>query len=159
MSIDAFKQISGQLDIFQKLAESEGSYSMGLHGTADKSKNYIVNIPELEVNNLKLHNVTAKTTYANTSRFGSEILNYGKVTLDYKNKKFYIEPLGNLSEVEVEKRIWTVDPIVENEKLVVGIICDKTVKDKINIGDQILKFDDIDFQNLDFAKYLDLAIK
>jgi len=152
LSIDAYKQISVQLDIFQKLAESEGSYSMGLHGTADTSQNYIVNIPELEVNNLKLHNVTAKTTYANTSRFGSEILNYGKVTLDYKNKKFYIEPLGNLYEVEVEKRIWAVDPIVENEKLVVGIIWDKTVKDKINLGDQILKFDDIDFQNLDFCE-------
>ncbi len=151
LSIDAYKQISGQLDIFQKLAESKGSYSLGLHGTATTSQNFIVSIPTLEVNDLKFNNVTAKTTYANTSRFGSEILNYGKVTLDYKNKRFYIEPFEDVYAVELEKRIWAIDPIMENEKALVGIIWDKTLESKINVGDQILKFDDIDYQNLDFC--------
>jgi hypothetical protein len=151
LSINAYKQISGQLDIFQKLAESKGTYSVGMHGTATTSQNFIVNIPTLEVNDLKFNNVTAKTTYANTSRFGSEILSYGKVSLDYKNKRFYIEPFEDVSEIALEKRIWAVDPIIEKDKAVVGIIWDKTLESKINVGDQILKFDDIDYQNLDFC--------
>src|SRR5690606_12807272 len=59
LSIDAYKHIiSEKLDIIETLAENEGAFSAGLHGTAQKMTNYAVNIPILEVNNLKLNNVT-----------------------------------------------------------------------------------------------------
>lgn len=152
LSIDAYKHIiSEKLDIIKTLAENKGSFSAGLHGTAEKMTNYVVNIPILEVNSLNLKNVTTKTTYT-TSRFGSEILKYGKVTLDYKNKKFYIEPFGNSSEINLDKGIWVIDPIIENEKAVVGIVWDKTLEDKVNVGDEILKFDNTDYQNMDFCE-------
>ncbi|SEM65263.1 gag-polyprotein putative aspartyl protease [Chryseobacterium taichungense] len=153
MSINAYKHIiSEKLDIIETLAESKGTFSAGLHGIAEKSNNFAINIPILDVNNLKLNNVTTRTTYAETSRFGSEILKYGKVTLDYKNKKFYIEPFVNSTEINLDKGIWAIDPVIENEKAVVGIIWDKTLEGKINVGDEILKFDDIDYQNLDFCE-------
>ncbi|SDG20567.1 retropepsin-like aspartic protease [Epilithonimonas hungarica] len=151
LSIDAYKHIISELDIIRTLAENNGSFSAGLHGTAEKMTNYAVNIPILEVNGLKLNNITTKTTYT-TSRFGSEILNYGKVTLDYKNKKFYIEPYENISEINLERGVWAVDPIIENERAVVGIIWDTTLENKVNVGDEILKFDTIDYQNMDFCE-------
>lgn len=152
MSINAYKHIIGEkLDVFQTLAESEGAFSAGLHGTAEKMTNYVVNVPMLELNNLILNNVTAKTTYT-YSRFGSEILKYGKVTLDYKNKKFYIESYESISEINLDKGTWAIDLILENEKAVVGIIWDKTLENKINVGDEILKFDNIDYQNMDFCE-------
>lgn len=152
MSINAYKHIIGEkLDVFQTLAENEGSFSAGLHGTAEKMTNYVVNVPMLELNNLLLNNITAKTTYT-YSRFGSEILKYGKVTLDYKNKKFYIEPYGDSSETNLDRGVWAIDPIIENDKAVVGIIWDKTLGNKVNVGDEILKFDNIDYQNMDFCE-------
>lgn len=152
MSINAYKHIIGEkLDVFQTLAENEGSFSAGLHGTAEKMTNYVVNIPMLELNNLLLNNITAKTTYT-YSRFGSEILKYGKVTLDYKNKKFYIEPYGDSSETNLDRGVWAIDPIIENDKAVVGIIWDKTLENTVNVGDEILKFDNIDYQNMDFCE-------
>lgn len=154
MSINAYKHIIGEkLDVFQTLAESEGAFSAGLHGTAEKMTNYVVNVPMLELNNLILNNVTAKTTYT-YSRFGSEILKYGKVTLDYKNKKFYIESYESISEINLDKGTWAIDLILENEKAVVGIIWDKTLENKINVGDEILKFDNIDYQNMDFCEII-----
>lgn len=152
MSINTYKHIIGEkLDVFQTLAENEGAFSAGLHGTAEKMTNYVVNVPMLELNNLVLNNVTAKTTYTFSS-FGSEILKYGKVTLDYKNKNFYIEPYLDASETNLDKGVWTIDPIIENDKAVVGIIWDKALENKVNIGDQILKFDNIDYQNMDFCE-------
>jgi len=153
MSIFAYNHIiSEKLNIFETLAESEGTFSVGLHGTANKSLNYAVNIPTLEVNNFKLNNITTKTTSGQTSLFGSEILNYGKVTLDYINRKFYLEPFENVSEFNIEERIWTIEPILENEKIIIGTVWDKTLNGKINVGDEILKFDTIDYQNLDFCE-------
>lgn len=152
MSINAYKHIIGEkLDVIETIAENEGAFSAGLHGTAEKMTNYVVNVPTLEVNGLKLNNITAKTTYS-YSRFGSEILKYGKVTLDYKNKKFYIEPYGDSSATNLDRGVWAIDPIIENDKAVVGIIWDKTLENTVNVGDEILKFDNIDYQNMDFCE-------
>ena len=105
LSIFAYKQLTDdKLEVFDKIAENEGSFTMGLHGTAEKSYNYAVNIPILTVNNMEFKNVSTKTTYSESSRFGSDILNYGKVTLDYKNKKFYLEPFGNKKVVDMQDR-------------------------------------------------------
>lgn len=152
LSMNTYNYITAErLNILETLAENEGSFSAGLHGTAERMINYVVNIKTVEVNNLMLNNVMAKTTYT-TSRFGSEILKYGKITLDYKNEKFYIEPFDDVSKINLEKKFWGIDLIIENEKAVVGIIWDKTLKGKVNVGDEIVKFDDIDYQKLDFCE-------
>lgn len=159
MSINAYKHIIGKkLDVIETIAENEGAFSAGLHGTAEKLTNYAVSIPTVEVDGLKLNNMTVKTSYT-TSRFGSEILKYGKVTLDYKNKKFYIEPYDGSSEINVAEGIWAIDPIIENEKAVIGIVWDKTLENKVNVGDEILKFDNIDYQNMGFCEIVKSSTK
>lgn len=152
LSIGAYKQLSGQLDVFNVIAESEGSFTVGLHGAAQRVYQYAVHIPVLTVNNVEFKNVVAKTTHAETSRFGSAILNHGKATLDYKNKRFYFEPFENKSSIELKEKIWAIDPTVEGEKIVVGIIWDKALEDKINLGDEILQFDGIDYRQMDFCE-------
>lgn len=159
MSINTYKHIIGEKPgIIQTLAENEGAFSAGLHGAAEKMTNYVVNVPMLEMNNLALNNVTTKTTYTFSS-FGSEILKYGKVTLDYKNKKFYMEPYGDALETNLDRGVWAIDPIIENEKAVIGIIWDKTLENKVNVGDEILKFDNIDYQNMGFCEIVKSSTK
>lgn len=159
MSINTYKHIIGEKsDVIQTLAENEGAFSAGLHGAAEKMNNYVVNIPMLELNNLALNNITTKTTYTFSS-FGSEILKYGKVTLDYKNKKFYMEPYGDAPATNLDRGVWAIDPIIENEKAVIGIVWDKTLENKVNVGDEILKFDNIDYQNMDFCEIVKSSTK
>lgn len=153
MSTSAYKHIvSEKIEVFETLAESKGSFSVGLLGEADEAINYAVTISTLELNNLKLNNVTTKTTNGSTSLMGSEILNYGKVTLDYKNKRFYMEPFNDHSEIDLNENLWAIHPVVKDEKVIVGIVWDKTLEGKINVGDEILKFDQMDYQNMDFCE-------
>lgn len=152
ISTAAYSQLTKKLDVFDKIAESKGSFSAGLHGIAKEEQHSAVNIPVLTFNTMVLNNVIAKTTYAETSRFGSGVLKLGKVTLDYKNKKFYMEPYDDKSTVDLKEKIWPIDPILEGEKLVIGIIWDEALKKEINLGDEILEFDGIDYRKLDFCQ-------
>lgn len=148
LAVNAYEQISKQLVLFELIAQNTGSYSLGLHGSAIKANNVLVNIPQLEVNDMKFKNVMARSTYSGASRFGSGILKYGKVTLDYINKKFYIESFSNDPEIITKKTTWQIDPTLNNDRLVVGIIWDKSLEDKINVGDEIIRFDNIDYQSM-----------
>lgn len=151
MAVDTYKQISEQFDLLETIAESEGSFTFGIHGNANHLPNYVVTIPTLEVNKLKFHTITTQTTN-DKSLLGTPILNYGKVTLDYKNKRFYTEPFDNISEIDVTEDVWGIGITMENEKIVVGIVWDKALEEKINLGDEILKFGTFDYQNMDFCQ-------
>lgn len=153
LSVGAFNQLfNGLDDVFDKIAESKGAFSVGMHGIAKDAQHYLVNIPTLTFNSIDFNNVYAKTTYAETSRFGSAILKFGKTTLDYRNKRFYFESFGNKSMVELNEKVWPIEPTLEEDKLVVGIIWDDKLKDQINLGDKIIEFDGVDYQKLDFCQ-------
>jgi hypothetical protein len=82
------------------------------------------------------------------------LLQYGKVTLDYKKKRFYFEPFDNINTDELSERPRAILPTLQNEKLVVGIIWDKTLESKINLGDEVLSINGFDIQAMDTCEYL-----
>ncbi|SEM10037.1 gag-polyprotein putative aspartyl protease [Chryseobacterium taichungense] len=148
LSINAYKHIIKDVNVFEVKAKSTGSFTAGIHGSAEDTENYMINIPLMEVNNMKFKNVITKTTYTDASRFGSGILKYGKITLDYINKKFYVQPFQNTYEISLQKQQWPIDPVLNNDKFVVGIIWDQTLSQKIKKGDEIIKFDNMDYQKM-----------
>ncbi|MFA6059591.1 MAG: retropepsin-like aspartic protease [Taibaiella sp.] len=154
MSNGAHDFFQGRVDVMDKIAEGEGSFTWGVHGFADKQKAYAVNIPELIINNTKFNNVSVTTTSNDESRVGSKLLQYGKTTLDYKNKRFYFEPYENIKPDEPSERVWAIGSTVLNGKKVVGIIWDKSLEGDVNLGDEILKFNDVDFSAMDFCNLI-----
>ena len=151
LSNAVYTNVPEDMILFNKLYHGEGSFTMGFHGTAEKQTHLVIGVPQIEVNGSPFKNIVTKTTYSETSRVGSDILNYGIVTLDYPNKIFYFEP-NSKEGVDVSKKIWPLDPILKDQKMVVGIIWDPSLVDKINIGDEILKFDTLDFQNMELCQ-------
>ena len=146
--------VENNFNIFDKISESEGTSSTGFHGPV-KQCHYLLTLPGLAVNNgTVFRDLVVRTTHADNSRIGSEILKYGKTTLDYKNRLFYFESYDNLSEINLTEKVWQIEPIVENNKLVVGIIWDKSLMNEINVGDEVLKFDDIDYQNKNLCEMM-----
>lgn len=154
LSLDAYKHISKDITLFKSVYKSRGSYSAGINGTAANAENYRVTIPVMEVNGMQFKDVPAKTTSSEISRLGSEILQYGTITLDYINKKFYAAPYQEIQEIDMHKKQWPIDPVMNDGKLAVGIIWDQKLAKEINMGDRIIRFNGIDYQKMNACEII-----
>ena len=142
-------------EIFKVLATAKGSNSMGLFGVAEDTLQYRLLLPQMEINGFKISNISTETTIGNNSRIGSKILEYGMVTIDYRNKKFYFSPPIKNDLGATEKK-FPITFIPRNNKLYVSFIWAKNLTDIISKGDQIISIDEINYENLSFC---DIIIK
>ncbi|WP_199121143.1 retropepsin-like aspartic protease [Pedobacter sp. ASV28] len=141
-------------NIFSLVAKSKGSNTIGIHGMENDAVQYRLRIPELDINGAILKNVSVQSTASDNSRMGSDLLQYGSVTLDYKNKKFYFEPFEAV--VDLYAGSFPVSIIPKDNKAFIGIIWDEKLKDKINVNDQVLAIDEVDYSHLALC---DLIVK
>ncbi len=130
-------------NIFVEEGEGMGSGGLSLNGNGSDTTQYRLRLPELNINGAILTNVSAQTTASDNSRIGAELLHYGVITLDYKNKKFYFDPYE--ARKDLTKDLMPVSVTVKDKKLVVAIIWDENLKDKIAINDRILAVDEKDY--------------
>ena len=133
---------------FDKIAESEGSFTFSIYGVAENQRHLLLNIPKLDINRTIFNNVVITATNDSTSRIGSELLQYGKVTLDFINKRFYFEAFEYIAKDGLSERPWAIGTTWQNDKLVVGIIWDKELESQINLGDEILSINGIDIRDI-----------
>ena len=92
---------------------------------------------------VKFKNINIETTNGKSSRIGTEILKYGSITIDFVNKKFYFNATKDV--INLSETVLGFTPTLLNNKLVIGLIWDKDLKDIINVGDQITEINGIDF--------------
>jgi len=126
---------------FSVISESFGSNLFGFNGLEQESKNYRLLIPELTIQGLTLKNVVSETTKDGNSRIGARLLEYGILTIDYKNSKSHFEPFPQTASIK--EVFWDLSPTFMDGKLVVGRIWSKELK-KISVGDEILSINEID---------------
>lgn len=144
--------------IIDQIAESEGSFEIGAHGAYKKQKHILLSIPQLGISGTIFNDVIVTTTNANYSRIGIKLLQYGKITLDYKNKRFYFEPFDSINTSKPVAAPLTSALNFQNGKLVVGIIWDKALESQINLGDEILSINGIDIQSMNLCELYMLTI-
>ena len=142
-----FENISNY-DLLGIIASSNGGFSMSLFGNETENAHYKFNIQNFDFGTCNFNNIIATTTYGTNSRIGSEILNHGKLTLDYKRKKFYFQVYNKQKEIDVNHKFKSIFPTFENDKFIIGIIWDKNLIDKIKIGDEIVKINNFEFSKL-----------
>ena len=143
MAIRSYNFFNERVDVTNKIAESEGSFIWGMHGWSDKQQHVLLSIPELIVNRMPFKDVII-TTSNTISTVGTQLLQYGKVTLDYPKKRFYFEHFDNVNKNKLSERPWAIHPTMQDDKLVVGIIWDKELESQINLGDEILSINGVD---------------
>lgn len=134
-------------NIFTVLAKSKGRKSIGFHGSGDETDQYQLRLPELNINGAILKNLSVYTTASENSRIGSDLLKYGFVTIDYKNKKIYFEPFE--ASIDLYHKSFPVSSILVENKVVIGVIWDEKLKSQINLGDELITVDDVDYTNID----------
>jgi len=145
-------------NIVKKISESEGTFGFGIHGFFANQEHLLLNIPEIIVNKIPFNDVVITTTHGENSRIGAKLLQYGKTTLDYKKKRFYFEPFDNINTSELSKLPWAINTTMQNDKIVVGIIWDKTLEFQINLGDEILSINGMDIRSMNFCELFQLEV-
>lgn len=132
-----------QAKALRVLGQAQGGDNVAINGVEKPAAHYRVFVPELTINGAKFRNVTATTTNDYNSRLGNELLKHGRVTVDYKNKKFYFEPFSAAgTDLQAENHKPLAATIADG-KLCVGMVWDKKLARKIAPGDQILSVDGV----------------
>lgn len=136
-----------QEKIFTDIAQTLGSGSLGLHGRGKDTLQYRLTLPQLLINKATLSNVPVQTTAADNSRIGAGLLAYGSVTLDYKHQQFYFEPFQPIHVLANEH--FPIAVTLQDSKLVIASVWQEGLRDKLQVDDQVLSIDDIDYSNVD----------
>jgi hypothetical protein len=123
---------------------------MGLFGIAQNTTQYRLEVPVLEINGSDFLNVPIETTVGDNSRIGNKLMEFGKVVIDYKNKKFYFVPFEK-KEMNLSEKQFPVDFFPSNNKLYVGFVWDKMLEGKISRGDQVISIDGKNFESIDIC--------
>lgn len=152
MSLRSFNRFR-EYHVFIEKAQAIGSNSFGFFGAAADTLQYRLQLPELEINGAILKNAPAETTVDDHSRIGSDLLRYGVVTIDYKNRKFYFAPFAKESP-DLTTEEFPIGLMPRDGKLWVGFVWDKTLEDRVRRGDQILSIDGISYEQTNLCELM-----
>ena len=141
-----YHRVFKNFPIFKVEAEGYGRSSNGLHGNGQDKKSLRLLLPKMEINGTSFQNVSTQTSSDNNSRIGHDILKFGNVTVDYKNKNFYFEPFKD--NVDMTEPKFPISVRVNDNKLFVGFVWDNTLKESIHVGDQIMAVDDVNYETI-----------
>ncbi len=132
-------------NIFKSIALGYGNSGIGIWGNSDSSIVYRIQFSEVKLNNTLIRNIVASSTSSLGSRIGSELLKYGVVTVDYKNKKFYFEPFDLITNAYIKD--WNIDFVYLDGKLCVGALWGN-FNGELNYNDEIIQVDDIPLEGM-----------
>jgi len=141
-----------QAEIFDVLAKSRGRRNIGLYGAGSDTTQYRLRVPELSINGGLFKNVNVSTTTGDDSTIGARFLDFGMVTIDYNNKKFYFEPFEPI--VDSHERLFPINCIPRDNKIFIEMIWDEQLKEKMSVNDQVLAINDVDYTNISMCDYL-----
>jgi hypothetical protein len=132
--------------IFKQLGTAKGASSISLFGDAPVSTQYKLLLPVLVVNNKELHHVITETTDDDNSRVGAKLLDYGKMTINYKNKRFYFEPYEQIQENTYYD--YGFSSTLIGDKLCIGLVWDEALKEDLFYGDEIISLNGMSVTNV-----------
>lgn len=120
------------------IREGSASGSIGVNGRGPNGSRILLEIPELTISGGKFSKLHIGVGSALESLFGYQLLNFGKVTIDYVNKKFLFEPFPDFSKEKIEntKKYWDLELRPENQQMVVSSVWDK-LKGEVEMGDVV----------------------
>ena len=147
-------QVLDSLKVFSHTESAVGYKGVGLFGVSNPVMHYRVQVPELGILGTTFLNVISVSTPASKSRIGADLLAHAKVTLDFKNQKFFLESFKE--KVDLQEEVWAFSPTAKDSSLVVGIVWDKNLVKKAHYGDAILSVNDIETDKMNIC---DLLIK
>jgi hypothetical protein len=135
----------------QLLATGYGSHSFSANGAQKQGARYRINVAAMALGAATFSNVITETDANNTntgSRIGVKLLEYGIVTIDYLNGKFYFDPFK--PQTDLFEKTWALSPSFADGKLVIGLVWDK-LANTVKPGTQVTAIDGIPCDHIDIC--------
>jgi predicted aspartyl protease len=156
LSLRPFNAFKKRRMPYEILSTATGNITSGLHGLANDTTLFRLKSRNLRINQSNFSNVIYETTRSNNSKIGVELVEYGLVTLDFFSKKFYFEPFPDENS-DLNHKLFPITPMVKDDKYVVGVVWDENLRHIINVGDQVLSIDNMDFSNMTVCEIFELS--
>lgn len=130
---------------YTHIATAVGSSSVGLFGEAEESELYRIQLNAANIGQNTLTNLRTTTSTGAASILGFPLTFYGRVTIDYVDRRFYFEPYINPSNVFQKQ--WSVSIIADDYgRLLVGAVWDEGLAN-VSAGDEIVAVDSLWLDN------------
>lgn len=150
ISLEYFETLQKQHRPFDVEKTGYGNGIMGLFGTGKPGKVYRLKMDSLRIGQITITDPVVEVN--NTiDRVGAKLLQYGVVTLDYRNEKFYFFspedqsiPFENEEESELGFR-----PVLRDDTLRVGLVWEHSLVDSLGLepGNEIIRINEYHFRD------------
>lgn len=116
-----------------------GIESMGVNGMAASQALKKAEIVSFNIGLAKFQRISTGMATPPESLLGFDLLQYGKVTIDYGRSRFYFEPYEN-KIISQQTKSWNVGLTVRNGRVFVSTLWGKMVNE-LHVGDEIIEID------------------
>ncbi|WP_298396577.1 retropepsin-like aspartic protease [Flavobacterium sp.] len=153
--MDGFYDISNRANaVFQKeeiltqIAQSSGVSGIGLFGVNDEKEQQLMQVNKMKINSTSFENIITETTDDDNSRIGLDLLKYGDIIIDFKNKKFYFEAENDIT---LNEKPPVISTSFKDNKIIVGHVWNKEYQKEINFGDEIIRLNNYNFKEMNIC--------
>ena len=138
-------------NVYESITKGYGANQIGLFGLEKDNQKFLLKFPVFEIDDVNLKNVMTVTGNGSGARIGSKMLNYGTVTVDFINRKFYYK--GNSKDKDLSEKQWPFQPAFSNNKVLVGLVWAEA-RDIVTPGEQIVEIDGTSVETVDLCDLL-----
>ncbi len=143
LTADDFKDIE-DAGRGEKTAHGFGINGVGLEGLSKPVEMSKVNVKEVTVLDKKFTNAGSVISDKSTTIVGVDLLEYGKVVIDYMRNRFYFFPFDSeISDLGGATKTWNVSILPANERFEITTVWD-SMKDVVTFGDQVININGTD---------------
>lgn len=142
-------------DFYKPIGKGDGAAGIGLFGTGKNTTHYRTLIHKIELSTTIFKNILAETTTDTNSRVGSSFFEQGISTFDFNKKKFYFE--SYVTSPNLSEKLLGFSPTLKDTKLVVGIVWQDELRQKIQTGDEILSVNGKTLKNIPICDLMTTA--
>jgi len=143
---DDFRAMKNDLHL-QFRRQGYGSDQMGMIGTGEHGRIYRIKVDSLLLAGIHIQEPCLEVT-PNVAGIGSQLFQYGKLILDYKDKRFLLEPYDQpLVYQEPDEPGFGFNPVVIRDTLRVGLVWEQSLVDSLGVkpGDRILRINQYNY--------------
>ncbi len=151
MSVSSYDRLR-ELKAIGGSETGRGVKSIGLFDSTEANTHYRTSVPVISIGTHEFRNVPTVTMDADRSRIGSEILDYGRVILDFRNSRFYFDPFEK--ERDLSEPSLGFSPTIRDGEIVVGIVWEESIDERLDYGDRILKVNGLDLAKMDPCEFV-----
>ena len=150
LSLETHKRLLDHQKI-NLIAKSNGAATTSAFGLEKEREQFLFHFPSISIGDFTLINHVNKGTHAKNFRIGAKLLEYGRMTFDFINEEFYFEPHQKKVTLELNKLFFNITSM--DEKIIVGIVWDENLKQKIQFGDEIIVVNDWDLTKTEYCDF------